>query len=369
MGKRFLLAAAFLVCTCLPVPEGTGPGGRPDAGAADAGPASPSDAGLPPGEPLTAPVETWTWVDFPGSVCGNGAATGIAVNLTARSKDVVVYFAGGGACWDSGSCFVLKSAVNVETGYTGATFASDAIKSAAPFDRTDPANPFKDASFVYVPYCTGDLHAGDRLASYEVWGQWKSVHHRGARNVEEFLARLAPTFPGPRKVLVTGSSAGGYGAQLNYHRFAQAFPEAEVHALADCSQLVQPWGGTFGSWKGAWDLQSPPGCSTCKDSLPDTVDHLAKTWPQRRFGLLAYEEDGTLTLYFAYPLDGSFKAATNALLSKRYDPNPNARYFVLAGNTHVMLDKFTTLTGPGGVSLRDFVSGWATGDARWANVK
>ena len=37
-----------------------------------------------------------TWVDFPGSACGNGVATGVGVNLH-QSTDVLIYLQGGGA--------------------------------------------------------------------------------------------------------------------------------------------------------------------------------------------------------------------------------------------------------------------------------
>src|SRR5215468_7682801 len=57
--------------------------------------------GHPPlGQPLTAPSEQWTWVDFPNTACGNGMPTGLAVNLTTKSSRVLVYLEGGGACWD-----------------------------------------------------------------------------------------------------------------------------------------------------------------------------------------------------------------------------------------------------------------------------
>ena len=42
------------------------------------------------GDPITAPAETWTWVPTDGMQCGNGAATGIGVNLTDRSDRVMI---------------------------------------------------------------------------------------------------------------------------------------------------------------------------------------------------------------------------------------------------------------------------------------
>src|SRR5690349_6763166 len=53
----------------------------------------------PPGTPITAPPGQWTWVDFPDAVCDDNSPTGIGVNL-ANNKNLLVYFEGGGACWD-----------------------------------------------------------------------------------------------------------------------------------------------------------------------------------------------------------------------------------------------------------------------------
>ena len=34
------------------------------------------------------------------------------------------------------------------------------------YDDTDPRNPFGDWYHVFIPYCTGDLHWGDAVATY-----------------------------------------------------------------------------------------------------------------------------------------------------------------------------------------------------------
>jgi hypothetical protein len=329
----------------------------------------PTDAGSSDDDPIAAPAETWTWVDLPETACANGAPTGLGVNLTTRSQDLVVYLEGGGACWDANTCFVLKAAAHVESGYGAAAWASDPVKGASAWRRSDPANPLRDASFAVIPYCTGDLYAGDRDTTYELLGQQRTLRHRGARNVEAYLRRLAATFPDARRVWVMGSSAGGYGVQLNLHRFVAAFPEAEVSALSDCGPLVPAYDARLSDMQRAWDTQVAPGCDGCATDFPRLAAHLATAYPDVRQGLLAYEADGVISLYFGYPADGSYAAATGRLLASAYDPHENARYFMLPGNAHTMLGAFDTLAGPGGVSLRTWVSRWATGDAAWASAR
>lgn len=334
---------------------------RPDA-SADTG------ADTPPDAPADAPVGAWTWRDVPGMVCGDGEPTGVGVNPSDRSDDVVIFLQGGGACWDVNSCFILRSSINIESGYTAAMFANEATRSAPPFDRADPANPFKDATFIFVPYCTGDLHSGDNVKEYAAFNQTRAVHHKGAANIDALLRELGPTLADKKRVWLTGVSAGGYGAQLNYHRFAAALPGAEVHALADCSPMVTPWAGRLGEMSGAWRLQTPPGCEACATSFPAVIDHLATTYPQRRFALLTYDADNVISLYFNYPLDGTFGRALNSLLRDQYDPHPNARYFARPGTEHVMLGGFKTLRAADGTPLRDWIAAWATGAPSWSDV-
>ena len=320
-----------------------------------------------PDDPILAPVERWTWVGFAGSSCGSGAPTGIGVNLTARSSDVVVYFQGGGACWDAVTCLAQQSAAHLLSGYGAADFTAEPDLAATAFDRTVAANPFKDASFVFVPYCTGDLHAGDALQVYRFGATVQAVAHQGGRNTGLFLRRLATTFPGARRVFVAGSSAGGYAAQLNFPRFVEAFPAAEVHALADGAQLVQPGGTLYATWQAAWRLSPPAGCAACATRLPALASWLTERYPASRFALLASTRDGVLPPYLALSSD-ELDTATRDLLATAYDPSANARYFTITSSAHTMLGTLTTTTSAAGVPLSAWLARWYAGDPVWAST-
>jgi pectinacetylesterase len=344
MPRSTCLAGALLLLAC------GGPAVGPAAG---------------PDDPIVAPPEQWAWVGFPDSACANGQPTGIGVNLTGRSSDVVVYFQGGGACWSAETCLGFPpTAINLSTGYGAAAFAAEPARQEAAFDRG--SSPFQAASFVFVPYCTGDLHAGDSTRVYTFAATTRAIHHAGGSNTALFLRRLAATFPGARRVFVTGSSAGGYAAQLNYPSFAAAFPDAEVHALADAAQVVQPAGTRLTDWQAAWGWTPPAGCTACATQLPALASWLSATWPTRRFALLASTQDTVLTAYLGYADTASFDLATRALLTDRYDPTANARYFALPGTRHVMLDDLTLASG--GTSLATWVTRWYSGDAAWDSV-
>jgi len=327
---------------------------------------SPAVGGPTADAPIASPNEQWLWIDFPNAVCGSGLTTGLGVNQTTRTTDVVIFMMGGGACWDEASC-ALPDQVQLLSGFTRTHFTvASALFTDTALDRNLSGNPFSGASLVFIPYCTGDLHAGDSVNTYGA----KVVHHAGRANTEAFLRRLGPTFPGARRVFLVGSSAGGYGAQLNYEAAAAAFPEAEVHLLGDGSQLVKPAGALWETWRAAWHTPLPAACTACPTEPGALVGHLAATYPARRFGLLASMQDVVLRGYFGYDAAG-FSDVTAALLADRYDPSANARYFAIDTATHTMASRpgeLTSTVGPGGVPLVDWVTAWRDGTAGFVNV-
>lgn len=334
------------------------------------------DAGVvDAGNPIVAPAETWTWTAFPGSACGNGAETGVGVNLTNKSNDVLIYLMGGGACWNALTCDPrVGAATYVDTGYAAAQFSQENVLGAGPFQRGNAANPFKDMSFVFVPYCTGDVHGGDKVTTYPPQSTplgnipERTIHHKGAANMALFIERLRDTFPNAQRVFISGSSAGAYGAQLNFPKLKDAFPNAEVHSYADCGQMINPSGTLLSEWVASWNMQAPAACVDCTSDFTKYPKWLNETYPTSRFALLAYTQDQTLRTFFSYSA-ADFETQTGNLLTSAYDGQSNARYFVVDDPAHVMLLNFFTLQGPGNVSLVDWTSSFVAGTGAWANVK
>src|SRR5687768_10398419 len=85
----------------------------------DAAPTTDAAAGI------TAPLRTWTWIPVEGMRCADGSPAGIGVNLSDASDDVLVFMAGGGACWDAATCFVQKTSAHIEGGYSKSDFESE----------------------------------------------------------------------------------------------------------------------------------------------------------------------------------------------------------------------------------------------------
>ncbi|MFO0558014.1 MAG: pectin acetylesterase-family hydrolase [Polyangiales bacterium] len=328
-----------------------------DASAGDAD-ASPMDA------PITAPNEEWTFVPIEGMRCGNGSDTGVGVNLTRRSSKVLVIFAGGGACWDGVTCFTLRTAANID-GYTAASFAAErnGLASSPMLDRADANNPFRDASFVYIPYCTGDLHSGHVAQLYDVQGARREMRHWGAANVEALLPRLRATFTSLEPVWLYGLSAGGYGAVFNWWRFKREF--LNVHVASDCGVFATPPGSRYSDWMAAWLSQMPPDCLDCATNLTSVLTTQLARFRADRFAQLAYTNDMVLSTY--YGISGAEFGTMVSALNTRLAMESNARTFIVTGTNHVMAGGYSSIRSSDGTALSAWLSQWATGAIGWAS--
>lgn len=184
-----------------------------------------------------------------GAICGNGTPYKFFVNRVAHTRNTLIYFEGGGACWDFASCTGqagIRGARNpdgIPDDYLDKSNPAASLVSPFVF-RLHPYSRVKTQSWnlVYVPYCTGDVYSGDKISLYEdptgaqepiVW------RHNGVRNTRAVISWLRDNLPAPTQAVVTGCSAGGAGALTNYHHIRR-----DLHAkrgfLLDDSGPVYP---------------------------------------------------------------------------------------------------------------------------------
>jgi hypothetical protein len=294
------------------VPPDAGGGGVVDAGADTAVAATDaSDASTDPSSdagPITgATPMTWTWVPFSDSKCRDGSPSGVAVNLNPASTKVMLYLEGGGACFNAVTCGANKPT------FGRAEFDIWSKRNlAGVMDRKDAVSPVKDWNIVYVPYCTGDVHAGNNPAA-TVPGLTAPQTFVGYANVGLYLKRLVPTFTTATQVLLTGISAGGFGAAANYDQVAKAFGNVPVDMLDDSGPMMEdPYLPSClqDSFVSLWGLDKTllPACGadcvsdggSSGNYLIGYLKHLAKTYPNRKFGLMDSIDDGTITNFFGF---------------------------------------------------------------------
>jgi hypothetical protein len=344
----------------------TGAGGDSASATSSTSTSASTGSGFVPGDPITAENEQWTWIPIEGAVCGNGSPTGIGVNLSDKSKNVAIYMNGGGACWDNLTCYIAKTAVNMESGYDDGAFQSDVANTlqTSLFDRNDPNNPFKDWSLIWVPYCTGDVHSGDHLTTYG----GIETHHAGGKNFELALSRIVPTFPNAERIVLSGSSAGGFGAGFNFGRTQDAFGSVRVDLIDDCGPpLPAPFmkEELEQDWRAAWGLDArlPADCPECLNDLDAIFTHYAGKYPASRAALLSYMNDEVISFFFQ--LSGSEVAAgLDALATSRIDPTTSMKYFFKNGSTHCLLpDPYQK--SENGLVLMDWLGAMLADDPSW----
>ena len=272
-------------------------------GSAAACPSTPPIEG--PG--ISAPAHQWTWIPIAGAVCRDGSPTGIGVRLNPGSTKLYVYLEGGGACFNAATCAIaLGSFGQVEFASWAGTVGLTGI-----FDATQVANPVQEWNAVYVPYCSGDVHAGD-VSGAAVPGGPTGQDFLGYENIALYLQRIVATFPDASQVLLTGISAGGFGAAFNYDRVAAAFCPLPVALLDDSGP---PMSDAYlapclqKQWRGLWNLAGvvPAACTACTEpsggGIVNYVSYLNERWPKSPKGLISSTQDAVISTFFGYGTD------------------------------------------------------------------
>ncbi len=194
----------------------------------------------------------------------------------------------------------------------------------------------------------------------------------GHINVLRDLDRLATTWPSLDKLVVSGSSAGGYGALINYGDARLRWPAASTRSYliddsgpplenAHRNLLLTEWYLTWGLLDWTEGL-----CVACIDDVSQLIPNVAQRYPDDRMSLLESEEDGTIGEF--YILDGSeFSLAITQLATDRIAPNGNFRSFYIPGPTHTMLgdpDRYKS----GSTTLTTFIAQQIGDDAAWKSL-
>ena len=278
------------------------------------------------------PEPSFTFVPVSGMACANGSGTGIG--LSRGSNEVLVFLNGGGACWSQAECGASPGPFGTADLALGQQLLPGTI-----LDRKLAANPFAGFTLVFVPYCTGDVHAGDSVQTYAgtIW------RHRGHRNLDAALAWIDANLPHPARVVISGSSAGGFGALLGYDLVRARWPESSGVGAA----LVDDSGPTFDgtvidtalrtAWWDAWGLDSTvtPVCPGCRNDLSDVWPTLSKAHPVDLFTLLSTTDDTTIEVFLGLQ-SSTFTSALGTLAAK-IGALPNARTFRVTGVGHGLL--------------------------------
>lgn len=379
----------------------------------------------PMGDPLPATGTTlspaapagWDWYPIDGTVCRDKSGAGIFVHR-GTANQLVIFLEGGGACSNVGFCRFNPKNVNEALAGDGSTVLGSAGGAVAGrrqqpgiytvdgggapagiFDTTNSANPFKDWSMVYIPYCTGDVHFGT-MADATVPGtpggdpRDLTVHQfLGYRNMEKFIGRIVPTFSSVTRVVVTGSSAGSFGAALNFSMIQDSFGNTPVTVIGDSgapfTDMYMP-ACMQSKWRETWGLALPPDCTECQHpdggGLLGFADFLMRKHPHANVALISTMDDQVMRLFFSVGLQNCanydtadpvqitlFQSATTYMPATQYEGGLNelrslyqstnrlATYYMTGDlHQHIFRPTFYTTTA-GGVTMSQFVTNFLGG--------
>jgi hypothetical protein len=268
-------------------PAATGTGGTVPATTQPADTLPPTET-APGTAPLTAtsePASEWLEV-VPGGdcMCADGGEFRFWVREADPTK-VVFFLEGGGACFDATTCAFTSEQSTTYDWNVGDDEHPDLL--AGIFDFDNPTNPFADWSFVFVPYCTGDVHLGDLSREYS---PELTVEHVGYVNGTAALGYLAEHFPDAEQVVVVGESAGAVASPVYAGLVSDALPDARVTVFADGSGSYPDDPGLSAGIGGLWGSF---------ETMPDwevNADLTAEEWSIPRFWVQAGLHDPEIVM-------------------------------------------------------------------------
>lgn len=267
-----------------------------------------------------------------GPVCLRGGQYAMATRDGSSADDLVIYLQGGGSC-TTALCRATET-------------ANPMIPTYGVLNAGDAENPVAKWNVVYSPYCDGSLHFGDS----DIPDQNRK--HHGLRNVSAALDVAVAKYPSPKRILLTGASAGGYGTIWMTDLVRLIWPNAKLFVFNDAGIAISNPANAdgFRSVLGEWGATQfiPATCDTCK-----TSPHLTswQSWnlqrdPGMKLGMFSAYEDSVISGTFLMLDPAVFKQALLDETEKVVDTAPaRAKRFLVNGTQHTVGNIHTTAVG------------------------
>ncbi len=275
------------------------------------------------------------------------------------SNNVLLYLEGGGACWSYETCWANPIA----------KLTAGPAVGVGILDAGNEENPFKDWNVVYASYCDGSVFGGDNEIEY----QGNQTYHHGLENLSAAVTLMKDLFPDPDRIVVSGSSAGGYGTYTGYGVTRLAYPKAPILVFDDSGPGLQnpddpgPQAAREASWK--FRQFVPPSCTDCSPQITYLTDWALDRDPTLRVSYFDYLQDGVLQFFLdlsAEDFDNLLRDVTGDAQSRH--PDRFKRFFI-NGSSHTILEL------PGfysvaldGTTVRDWTVGFLDDAPPWRDL-
>jgi len=291
------------------------------------------------------------------AICLRGDPYQVEIHHGTNNK-VLLYLEGGGACWNNATCWVTPSA----------KLTADPSFGAGILELDNPDNPFKDWNVVYAPYCDGSVFGGDNLAVYD----GKPTYHHGLQNLSAAVTAMRAAFPNPDQVVVSGSSAGGYGTFTGYGVTRVAYPDTPVVTLDDSGPGLQNPDDTQNIQDRLtnWQFKQfvPPTCERCADQLTYLTEWALDRDPTLRVGYFSNLRDVVIRTFNNLSAD-AYEALLRQVTGDIRSRQPRFKRFFIQGESHTVLElpSFYT-TEIAGTTMRDWTADLLTDGPAWKDL-
>ena len=155
-------------------------------------------------------------------------------------ENLIVYFNGGGVSWNAYTAArpngLFTAGLKERFYFNECEWLGDGVIDNGLASRRED-NPFRSWSVIELPYATGDFHCGNGDFPYTALdGSHRILPHHGWRNTMAVIDLAKPWVGEPKRLLIAGSSAGGWGVSLMAEDVISAFPNTEdITCLVDSS--------------------------------------------------------------------------------------------------------------------------------------
>lgn len=270
--------------------------------------------------------------------------------IPGASDKLVMYYQGGGACWDQATTLLDPLCTTVATPQP----------LVGIFDRTNTKNLLRDYTIVMVMYCSGDIHGGDVQQNYSKNG--KPVVQKGYQNAKSVLdwvikQQNAGTLDKMLSSLVVmGCSAGSIGTQLWADTVLKSLQWNQAAIIPDSYAGVFPEGSEGPLIKGFGFCETPlisaSLSETCKNGkllfTQIMQENIAKmpsipyAYVQSKIDEIQmsfYVSVGVTTNTSATITPSAFYAMTNEVFGSYNNAQKNFVVFLVDGDHHCFTDQ------------------------------
>jgi hypothetical protein len=309
--------------------------------------------------------EGWT-VIAPGgdTLCARGTPYYFFVR-EGSSERLLIEFQGGGACWNGLTCGVMST---FNDSVAPDVTAHNPVVPTGIHDFDNPDNPFADYDVVFVPYCTGDVHMGNSVVTYEVGAETYEIHFNGNTNASAALDWTYTNFSDPEAVFITGCSAGALGSSFHAPSIMAHYTGVPAVQLGDAAggyrgdltRQVETWGTA----SVLPDLSAFEGMTAADLDFSQFYIFAGETFPQNQFAQSNTSADEVQSTFITLGGTGEpFDIALSANLGAIDRALDNFASYTAWGSEHCILPHPTFYTYQvNGVRFRDWVAALEAGE-------